>query len=152
AHEYTHGLSGRLVDNLSYTQGGGINEGTSDFMALCLTSKPTDDPNGKYTMGQWLFNNNGIRRQPYCLDQNTFTRKFVDLENSIEVHDAGEIWCETLWLLRGSLIAKYGPEPGNKLAEQMLVDAEKFMPSDPDFLDGRDAFLASDAGVNNSEN
>ena len=82
-HEYTHGMTDRLVGG-----GGGINngyqpyglaEGWSDFFAQAVLSTPEDDPDGVYACGgysaykfnglqeNWYF---GIRRYPYTTDTN----------------------------------------------------------------------------------
>src|SRR5262249_8459700 len=50
-HEHGHGISLRLLGNgngLNGVQGGGMNEGMSDFWALVMPSEPTDDVNGAY--------------------------------------------------------------------------------------------------------
>ena len=53
-HEYTHGLSNRLVGGgvgISALQPGGMGEGWSDFYGLALLSEPGDDVNGNYAAG-----------------------------------------------------------------------------------------------------
>jgi hypothetical protein len=88
-HEYTHGLSGRLVPALGgcQTQSGGMGEGWSDFMALSILAEPGDDLNGSYGEGGWLFNNNGIRRQSYSTNPDApttkvFSRTYRDLRDN----------------------------------------------------------------------
>jgi hypothetical protein len=53
-HEYTHGLSDRLVD-ITYSQferqDAGLSEGWSDFYALSLLSETGDNAGGNYPMG-----------------------------------------------------------------------------------------------------
>jgi len=79
-HEYTHGLSWRLVGGgvgISALQTSGMGEGWSDFYALALLSEAGDDPNGCYALGAYtghLFGGQpesyyfGIRRYPYSTD------------------------------------------------------------------------------------
>lgn len=79
-HEYTHGLSWRLVGGgvgISAMQTQGMGEGWSDFYALALLSQPGDDPQGCYALGGYtghLFGGQpysyyfGIRRYPYSTD------------------------------------------------------------------------------------
>src|SRR5205085_11202036 len=79
-HEYTHGLSTRLVGGgvgLSTLQSEGMGEGWSDFYALSLLSETGDDVNGTYAMAGYatyqysgLLQNYyyGIRRYPYSTD------------------------------------------------------------------------------------
>lgn len=91
-HEYTHGLSDRLVGGgvgISQLQSAGLGEGWSDFYALALLSEPADDLDGTYPAGAYashlfygLTENYyfGIRRYPYCTDlaKNPLTFKDID--------------------------------------------------------------------------
>ncbi len=80
-HEFTHGLSNRLIGNgsgLTSTRAGGSGEGWSDLYAFLLGSKTTDPINGVYATGGYAtykccgastFTQNsyyGIRRLPYA--------------------------------------------------------------------------------------
>jgi hypothetical protein len=77
-HEYTHGLSWRLVAGgqmLGTMQSDGMGEGWSDFYALSLLSGAGDEINGNYGQGAYVsyklnpaFLQNfyfGIRRFPW---------------------------------------------------------------------------------------
>jgi len=81
-HEFTHGLSNRLIGNnagLTGTRAGQMGEGWSDFYALCLLAEPTDPVNGVYSTGGYatyqvsafpIGTDNtyyGIRRYPYAI-------------------------------------------------------------------------------------
>lgn len=91
-HEYTHGLSSRLVgggSGISAVQTRGLGEGWSDFYALSLLSEPTDDLSKSYPAGGYvsasLFSMDqnyyfGIRRYPYTVDmaKNPLTFKDID--------------------------------------------------------------------------
>jgi hypothetical protein len=91
-HEYTHGLSTRLVGGgvgISQPQTEGMGEGWSDFYALSLLSETTDNLAGNYPVGgyvtyEWygLTENNyyGIRRYPYStsMGKNPLTFKDID--------------------------------------------------------------------------
>ncbi len=91
-HEYTHGLSNRLVGGgvgISALQPRGMGEGWSDFYGLCLLSEPGDDPSGVYAAGAYAtyqlsgMSSNyyyGIRRYPYCTDlaKNPLTFRDID--------------------------------------------------------------------------
>jgi hypothetical protein len=84
-HEYTHGLSNRLVGNgsgLGLNQSRGMGEGWSDFYARVLASGPDEDPNGIYNTGGWVTHRLraaalegnyyfGIRHFPYAVRSNT---------------------------------------------------------------------------------
>ena len=92
-HEYTHGLSNRLVGGgvgISALQTQGMGEGWSDFYSLALLSEAGDNVNGNYATGGYAtyllsptFTQNyyyGIRRYPYSTDltKNPLTFKDID--------------------------------------------------------------------------
>lgn len=173
-HEYTHGLSNRLVGGgvgISSLQPRGMGEGWSDFYALCLLSQPADDPNGVYASGAYasyqlsgLTQNYyyGIRRYPYCTDlaKNPLTFKDIDTTQASahtgvpkspiggstanEVHNMGEVWCVALWDARANLVAKLGAAAGNDMILQLVTDGMKLAPANPNFLQARDAIVQAD--------
>ncbi len=178
-HEYVHGLSNRLVGGgagISANQTQGMGEGWSDFYALSLLSDPGDAPDGCYAAGAYatralsgLTANYyyGIRRYPYSTDlsKNPLTFKDIDPSQASlhagvprspiignmanEVHNVGEVWCAALWELRAKLIEKHGYATGNPLALQLVTDAMKLCPLNPNFLQSRDAIIQADL-VNNA--
>jgi uncharacterized repeat protein (TIGR01451 family) len=91
-HEYTHGLTDRLVGGgagIFAWQTLGLGEGWSDFYALSLLGQPGDDPNGNYVEGgyvTYLFNGltqnyyYGIRRYPYSTDPLRNPLTFQDID------------------------------------------------------------------------
>lgn len=100
-HEYTHGLSTRLVGGgagIDALQTAGMGEGWSDFYALALLSQETDDLSGTYAMGAYatfglggLTENYyyGIRRYPYCIDLAKNPLTFKDMDPSQAVGHPG---------------------------------------------------------------
>ncbi|HTY87092.1 MAG TPA: M36 family metallopeptidase [Candidatus Acidoferrum sp.] len=93
-HEYTHGLSSRLVGGgagIDALQTAGLGEGWSDFYALALLTDPAADIDGVYPMASYAayhgfgttFEENyyyGIRRYPYCTDINKNPLTFADID------------------------------------------------------------------------
>ncbi len=72
-----------------------------------------------------------------------------------EVHADGEIWGQTLWDLRTALIRAAiargdGAANGAVYARQLVTDAMRLSPSEPSFLDMRDAILTADSNVGGS--
>ncbi|MBI5773281.1 MAG: M36 family metallopeptidase, partial [Verrucomicrobia bacterium] len=173
-HEYTHGLSWRLVGGgqaLGTSQSDGMGEGWSDFYALALLSAAEDNVNGNYAAGGYatlqffgLQQNYyyGIRRYPYSTDMTKNPLTFKDIDpaqagshtgvprspviptTADEVHNQGEVWCVTLWDARANLIAKHGWAAGNQLILQLVTDGMKLTPPQPNFLQARDAILQAD--------
>lgn len=132
-HEYTHGLSNRLVGGpldttaLDAPQSGGMGEGWGDYFACVL--------NGVETVGAWVVNNpRGIRRHRY--DEH-FPDDFGDLGQGryTGVHAIGELWCATLMELNRRI--------GTDVAMQLVVDGMKLSASNPGFLAMRDAILVA---------
>ena len=153
-HELTHGLSQRLVGNssgLTGMQAGGMGEGWSDYFGLVLLRDERDDLDGAYPSGQWVLNNypKGVRRYAYSTNPSIFPLTFKDIRLSTEVHNVGEIWCNTLLEMRAALIRQYGFKEGQRQSIQLVVDGLKLTPRAPTFLDARDAILLADR-VNNA--
>ncbi|MBI5384185.1 MAG: M36 family metallopeptidase [Verrucomicrobia bacterium] len=109
----------------------------------------------------------GVRRYPYTTDltKNPLTFKDIDPAqadncssgapfsprfgsctaiDAAEVHNAGEVWCVTLWEARANLIAKHGFAVGNDLILQLVTDGMNLSPANPNFLQARDAILQAD--------
>jgi hypothetical protein len=137
-HEYSHGLSNRLVGGGSLgggAQTNGMGEGWGDFMA---TSYWNDPVYGEYNNGNAT---TGIRGVAY----NNSSLVYTDLcSGGCEEHDDGEIWATVLWDMRTALVARYGLDPGRERAEFLVVDGMKNIGTNPTFLTARDGILAAD--------
>ena len=100
AHEWGHTLSNRLIGNavgISNTQGAGMGEGWSDFVAMLTTVRPEDATvpananwNGAYPVGawaEWALGNTiwyeGIRRYPYSADLAKNPLTFKHIQNGV---------------------------------------------------------------------
>jgi hypothetical protein len=160
-HEYTHGLSNRLVGGgvgINALQSAGMGEGWSDFYGLSLLSEAGDEPGGNYAAGGYLTGNyyRGIRTYPYTTDlaKNPHTLKQIDPTQGgrAQVHYMGEVWCVTLWEARANLIAKHGWQVGNELMLQLVTDGMKLSPVNPTFLQARDAILQADLNLTRGAN
>jgi extracellular elastinolytic metalloproteinase len=163
-HEYTHGLSNRLIRDaggagaLNSAQAGAMGEGWSDWYAkdfLVGQFGGLDNPGvaGDVHMGTYTdAASNAIRTQgldcpvsppaAQCPGRGAagaggYTYgDFGKILGSPEVHYDGEIWAETLWDLR-SLI-------GSTAAERLITQGMRLSPAEPTFLDERNAILAAD--------
>ena len=132
-HEYTHGLTNRLVGGplndaaLEALQSSGMGEGWSDYFA-CIAL-------GKNVVGDWVVNRpTGIRMFPY--DEN-FPDNYADLGtgryDGSDEHTLGELWCAVLMSL--------ARQAGAWTFTQIVVDALKLTSANPSFLAARDAIL-----------
>ncbi|HEX5618487.1 MAG TPA: M36 family metallopeptidase, partial [Solirubrobacteraceae bacterium] len=177
-HEYTHGLSNRLVvhdDGSGATaspHAGAMGEAWSDWYALDLLhrrnleidSADIDVDIGIYTDA--VFTSTRFEpidcqpddvAEPRCpggiggsevggYTFGDFGKVFV----GPEVHSDGEIWMQTLWDLRREMIALHGPVAGVDKAEQLVTQGMRLSPPEPSFLDMRNAILAAEAGLPNT--
>ena len=164
-HEYTHGLSSRLVTMpdgshaLYGDQSGALGEGWSDWYALDALvddGYQADTGSVDVPVGAWVTGGEGIRFQDAdCLVSSSaqdcpapagtagsggFTYgDFGRVFHGPEVHSDGEIWLQTLWQLRGVL--------GSNVTEALVTRAMELSPQAPSYLDMRDAILMADATV-----
>ncbi len=156
-HELTHGLSNRLVGNgvgLGNFQSASMGEGWSDYFGLTLMRSEQDDPRGAYVIGGYVINNYnlGVRRHPYSTDMQVNPLTFRNLSDAFTVHDGGEIWCGMLWEMRALLLERYGFVAGQRQSIQLVVDGLKLTPTEPTFIDARDAILLADRMNNGGAN
>ncbi len=159
-HEYTHGLSTRLiggsdyVDGLTGPQSGGMGEGWSDWYALTVLSSASDDVDAKYVVGGYVTRDfsAGVRHFAYTTDMGSNPLTYSDIDTSssrffgdpTEVHNVGEVWCSALWEVRANFIKRYGYAQGKALVERLVTDGMKFTANNPSFVDARDGILVAD--------
>jgi extracellular elastinolytic metalloproteinase len=164
-HEYTHGLSNRLVVHddgsgaLSSAQAGAMGEGWSDWYAMDLLvgdnlMADTAAP-GEVDVGHYVDKTpHTVRSQPIdcsvgaavaeCPGGGGYTyADFGQIAGFPEVHFDGEIWAQTLWDLRDAI----GPDDAQKL----ITEGMRMAPPEPSFLDMRNAILAADTGLGGAD-
>jgi hypothetical protein len=166
-HEFTHGLSNRLVvdalgnSTLGNIQAGSMGEAWSDWYAMDFLNnlgfQSDTAADGEVRIGHYVGHGQDlIRTQPLdCPVKSTSPAchgtagagsggytygDFGHIRGVPEVHADGEIWGETLWDLRGAL--------GSKLAESLVTRAMELSPGNPSFLDMRNSILQADQVVN----
>ncbi|MEZ5094181.1 M36 family metallopeptidase [Nocardioides sp.] len=169
-HEYTHGLSNRLVvdptgnSGLLGQQAGSMGEAWSDFYAFDYlvaegyqpdTATEGDVRLGIYDgAGQPLVRTSGLDcpvggSSPDCDNPDVghtggYTYDdFADVIGFPEVHADGEIWAQTLWDLRNAL--------GVRTTRMLVTRAMELSPVDPSYLDMRNAILVADGAVYGGE-
>ena len=163
-HEYTHGLSNRLVidsngnSTLNDVQAGSMGEAWSDYYAMDYlvhkglvhdTAKAGQVFEGKYLMaGKAPFRTMAIdcpvgSKAPGCLSgfdgvsQGGYTYgDFPTITGGPEVHGSGEVWAQTLWDLRKAF--------GHKVADTLITRGMSLSANDPDMLDMRNAIVRAD--------
>ena len=70
---------------------------------------------------------------------------FAKIVGGPEVHADGEIWVQTLWDLRQSLVDAFGSEAdGSDAAELLITNGMRLSPPEPSMLEARNAILEAD--------
>jgi extracellular elastinolytic metalloproteinase len=147
-HEYTHGVSKRLVGGMLDAQGlnepqsASMGEGWSDYFALTIQNHGLQQE--RTVLGDWVLNRaGGIRLHPYD-DNYPATYGNVGTPPYVEVHNIGEIWCAALMKMNRDLGRAFGDRRrGHLLGWQIVADGFKKTPANPSFLAARDAILQS---------
>ncbi|GAA1548611.1 hypothetical protein GCM10009804_01180 [Kribbella hippodromi] len=168
-HEYTHGLSNRLVvdatgnSTLNSIQAGSMGEAWSDFYAMDYlvshglekdTTAPGEVLEGKYVAHGELFRTEAIDCRvkavsPNCVKANgtkggyTYG-DFPTIGGTPEVHSSGEVWAQTLWDLRERF--------GRGYAMSIITRAMELAPADPTMLDMRNAIVQADLIASGGKN
>lgn len=163
-----HGPQGGLGTG---TQSRGMGEGWSDFVGTSLLAEPSDDLTATYALGNFVTLNLGdpggegnlntyfgIRRYPYSIDFAKSPLLFQDIRavrtypaprnpaipnTANEVHNVGEVWCNTLLEGRYQISLTEGFSANNTML-QLVIDGMKLAPASPTFLQERDAILQAD--------
>ena len=171
-HEYTHGLSNRLVvypdgnSGLDNQQAGSMGEAWSDWYAEDFLNqqgyKPDTGAVGDVVMGELTFNSL-LRTQPLDCPAARWTpparaastpapvatptatsARSSTRQRFPEVHSDGEIWSETLWDT-----ARRWP---NTTARRLVTRGMELSPPSPSFLDMRNAIIQADVVENAGAN
>jgi extracellular elastinolytic metalloproteinase len=165
-HEYTHGLSNRLIVDadgdgaLNTAQAGAMGEAWSDWYAKDFLNDEgfqadTAAP-GEVDMGTYVDDPpHQIRTQALdCpVDADPIACPGTDgggtggytygdfgrILGSPEVHADGEIWGETLWDLRVAL--------GSDVTEAIITEGMRLSPPEPSYLDARNAIIQADQAL-----
>jgi len=181
-HEYTHGLSERLVVDatgapaLKSHQARSMGEGWSDWYALdYLESQGLSAPDtatdgeieaGVYVRGLFtrMLRSEGLDCAVNSPDPaacpggrtgHTGGYTLADMGKIYrgpEVHADGEIWAQTLWQLRQRLTAELGESAGRNETRSLVTRAMELAPPDPGFLDMRNAILQADVADGGNDN
>jgi len=164
AHEYTHGISNRLVGGPSntncLTNVEQMGEGWSDYFALVMTLKAGDTGPmtrgiGTYLLGQAI-TAAGIRPAPYSTSFATNNYTYASTNNTVLAvpHGMGFVWCTMLWEMTWELIGIHGLDPniytgtgGNNIAMRLVLEGMKLTPCNPSFVDARNGILAADQAL-----
>jgi extracellular elastinolytic metalloproteinase len=168
-HEYGHGISNRLtggpanVSCLFNSEQAG--EGWSDWLALVLTAKASDNANtlrgiGTYVLGQPV-TGVGIRPAQYTYDMSVNNYTYANLPAMAIPHGVGFIWATMTWDMYWNLVTDHGFNPnfygdwttgGNNLSIQLIIDGMKLQPCSPGFVDSRNAVLQADVNLTGGVN
>lgn len=173
-HEFTHGLSNRLVVDaegegaLSAIQSGAMGEAWSDFYAMDFLigqgfEQDTDRP-GEIKVGIFVDGGqNLVRTEPMdcrpgdsaeaCPRRRGVTREgggytYQEFGRIVpggpQVHADGEIWGQTLMDMRRLLVADHGEAKGADRVRAYVTRGMELSVDEPSFIDMRNAILQAD--------
>lgn len=125
-HEYGHGLTWRMIGDMSGPMSGAIGEGMSDVLAILIND---NDVVAEYSNSSSI----GIRSAPYT----GYPRRYGDFTGG-SVHFDGEIYAATIWRLWELFQAESVPQD---TLFDYLIGGLEFTPAGPAFEDMRDGIL-----------
>lgn len=132
-HEYGHGLTWRMIGNMSGPFAGAIGEGMSDTLAIYING---DDPAGGDVVGEYSYNSAvGIRRYRYT----NYPLTYANVTGS-SVHNDGEIYAAAMWKLRELWLTSGRSQD---LLFSRVIDGMNYTPSRPAYENMRDGILAA---------
>lgn len=166
-HEYTHGISNRLIGVSCLGNQEQMGEGWSDWYAIMATENWANATIGGdhiRAIGNYAFgldtNYTGIRVYPYSTnflyDPWTYDSLKTlpgSLLNPPDPHTIGEMWTTMLWDMTWELVKDYGISDdifnasntgGNVIALNLVTQGFKSTKCNPGFVDGRDGILKAD--------
>lgn len=162
-HEYSHGLTTRLVGGpaesncmLGSGQAFAISEGWSDFFAMAITAAPGDSPYDPVPFAAHVAGETaapvGLRALPYSFDMALDPRTYADVATAGSLHDRGAIFASAMWDFYWYLVDRDGFDAnvyadgsgGNNLALQLAIDSLAYQPCQPTYLEARNALLLAD--------
>ena len=163
AHEYTHGVTDRLVGGLAagsalaMPQSAGLAEGVADFFALSIVNFRLLGGDGELqVIGDWVTDTaRGMRRHRYDGSYPGTYGKLGTVEYR-QPHDIGELWCATMMELVRRWSTRFGTDRTYPLCWTLVLDSLKVVNTPPSLLDARDALeealdLLGDTGDLNEE-
>ncbi|CAE7187139.1 unnamed protein product, partial [Rhizoctonia solani] len=111
-HEYTHGLTNRLVGGgtarcLQSNEARALGEGWSDAVADWVRQTSAESAAEDFTLGTYV-NAKSLRDYPYSTSLTTNPLTYGSLQTRTEIHAAGEVWAVIWHEIFAVFVAKYG--------------------------------------------
>jgi hypothetical protein len=180
SHEWGHYLHHRLAVCEITNQCAAMSEGWGDFNALMLMLRETDDRSGTFAEGNYAMTAGGlvssgfvdagyfgIRRFPYSTNRakNGLSLRHIGDDNELpdvatnpgpagngnsEVHNAGEVWAESLWEVYNVVLDAHPFDEAHRRMTDYVVAGLLLTPPEATFTEARDAILAA-AGALDSD-
>jgi extracellular elastinolytic metalloproteinase len=132
-HEYGHGLTWRMIGDMSGAPASAVGEGMSDALATYFNN---DDRIAEYSYNNPI----GIRSAPYT----NYTRTYGLVVGFLGPHLDGEIYAATMWRLRQLWLAQGWSQ---QTLLRYIVDGMNYTAPKPAYEDMRDGILASMANL-----
>jgi extracellular elastinolytic metalloproteinase len=149
-HEYTHGVTFRLIPTMNTGfQGAAMNEALSDFWAMEFLIPEGSPVDGVYPRGEYSYRafGTGLRNRPISTNLEINPLTYADLGRAAaapQIHEDGVIWIQALWEVRANLIRQFGETEGRRRLRHIVLDGMKLSPPAPSMVDLRDAILLAE--------
>lgn len=177
-HEYTHGVTTRLVGGPGSPgclgtgyDGLSLNEGYSDFVPTLLRVKTNDTRDKDYTIADWATGQAvGLRAHYISTSMTTTPLTFESLNDlsSTGGFDLATVWAVALYEVFWNLAETLGigdvkevvlggadgmvPQGARYYLLKLILDSDALLPCSPDHLQARDAILLADRVLSGDAN
>lgn len=151
-HEYTHGVSQRLVGGtlkksaLVEPQSLALGEAWSDYFAITIQNHFRAPGPPRYTFASYASQRpNGVRPHPYDAFTADFSR--IGTPPFDDQHGAGSIFAAALIKMHDDLLGLGLDGIGPQTSWRLVIDSFKTLKANPTFLEARDAILQGVSGL-----
>lgn len=170
SHGLSNRLTGGPANTgcLGWGEPGGLGEGWGDFIATILRVREHHDRFIEFGMGDYAGSvDTGIRAYKYStsMKTNPHTYSFINRKGYWSVHAKGEVWAVMLWECFWNVVEVFGfdgdwfmgaarglghdnddvvlpvPSSGNQMLLKIVIEAMKYQPCNPNFIDARDTIF-----------
>ncbi|CAE6466085.1 unnamed protein product [Rhizoctonia solani] len=162
AHEYMHGVNGRLTGGGTATcfqafDAHVLDEGWAD--ALPDLIQRTSAADRDFVMGKWA--SPGLRPYPYSTNKTINPLMYSNSATTTDSLPGAQLWAVIWHEITVALIKEHGFAPnlfdptltsGNTITLHLMIDALISQPCNPTFINARDAVIQADANRYNGAN
>ncbi|CAE6432350.1 unnamed protein product [Rhizoctonia solani] len=162
AHEYMHGVNGRLTGGGTATcfqtfDAHVLDEGWADALPDLIQRTTANDRD--FVMGKWA--SPGLRPYPYSTNKTVNPLMYSNSATTSDSFPGAQLWAVVWHEITVALIKEHGFSTnlfdptsisGNTITLHLMIDALISQPCNPTFINARDAVIQADANRYNGTN